>query len=649
MRNKYFIQTILLILKVYAASITVFFIFRLLLFLTELHRLEFTAETTANIIKAFLMGVRFDIVITGYLMILPSLLLLTSAILNRKNLMFIKIIFYFLLISFSLAFAVCAADIPYFNQFFKRFDTGAFEWLDSPLFVFGMIVEEPRYILAVVPFIAAITLFYKYLKNIFKQYEKTKISPKNSGLFPEIIISVLVLLLIFAGIRGRLQKKSPIRTGTAYFCQDPFLNQLGLNPVFTLVKSFLHDINSDNKSIQLIRNDIAIKNVQSCLGITKEEDFSPVARKIEFDTAAAIKPNIILIIMESMSAAKMKRFGNEDNLTPFLDSLSYHSWFFTNIYTTGKHTFNGIFSTLFSFPAIYKQHPLKRIKRFPGISHTLKQKGYTTTYFTTHDGQFDNVEGFLYANDFDNVISQKDYPSKEVKTTLGVPDDYMFRYSIPEINALHRSGKPFFVTFMTASDHGPYYVPEYFHPHSKNIKKQIVEYADWSLQQFISPASQTDWFDNTIFVFIADHGAAIDVRYPVALNYHHTPLLFYAPKIIKPREFDCTGSQMDVFPTLMGILKQPYINNTLGVDLIREKRPYAILNADDKTAALDNEFLFVLENDKKMLFRYKNNDRTNHIRDYPSKAKEMETCLKSNLQVFQYMLNHEHTLFQPKR
>ncbi len=634
-------NVLFLIIKIYILSISIFFIFRLLLFLTEMHRLVFSKETIYDVFSAFIMGMRFDIVITGYIMLLPALILFIKAILNYKNQFIDKLIYYWILILFIIAFVINAADIPYFNQFFSRFSVGAFEWIDSPVFVFKMIIQEPKYVLAFIPFLILSYLYYRGLKKIFT-YDYLCL---NANLYLKIIIALFTLFLIFLGIRGRIAQKSPIRVGTAYFCQNPFLNQLGLNPVFTFVKSYLISINEKNKPIQLIDNKTAIKNVQKYLNIKKAEYKSPIARKIEYDSSQLNKPNVIIIIMESMSAAKMKRHGNKDNLTPFLDSLSYQSYYFEHIYSAGMHTFNGIFATLFSFPALYRQHPLKAMKKYMGIATTLKNIGYSTTYFTTHDGQFDNVAGFLRANDFENIISQSDYPLNEVKTTLGVPDDYMFRYSIPLINKLYKQGKPFFVAFMTASDHGPYYLPEYFHPKTHKIKKQIVEYADWSLKQFIKLASKTDWFDNTIFVFIADHGAALNVNYDIALNYHHEPLIIYAPKILHPKLFSKIGGQIDVFPTIMGILKQSYINNTLGIDLIHENRPYIFINADDKVGVLDNKFFLILKKSgDKALYKYNNLDKTNYILNYKEKADSMETYLKSNLQVYQYMLLNDSLL-----
>ena len=193
---------------------------------------------------------------------------------------------------------------------------------------------------------------------------------------------------------------------------------------------------------------------------------------------------------------------------------------------------------------------------------------------------------------------------------------------------------------MTASDHGPYYIPDYFTPHSEKVKEQIVEYADWSLKKFIHMCSTKEWFDNTIFVFVADHGAAISPTYEIALNYHHTPLVFYAPKLIDTAmAYSCIGGQIDIFPTTLGILNLPYMNNTLGIDLLKEKRPAIFINGDDIIGVLDNEFLLIFkDNEASKLYKYKGLDKTNYANEYPEKAKEMEVYAQSNMQVYQNML-----------
>jgi len=628
-------KTISTFVKIYFTALIFFTAFRVILFITELKRINSTISIT-DILYAFLMGIRFDIVISSYILILPFIVLTVLSFFNSNYFLIRKIFFYCIYILFFLAFVVCAVDIPYFNQFFSRFSISAFEWIDSPAFIFKMIIEEPRYWLIVLPFIVAAVLFYKSLKRI---YFKDQVDVKNNT-GSKIILSILFLLIMFLGIRGRVDEKSPIRVGTAYFSNNGFLNQLGLNPNFTLLSSYLESLKPENQSIKLMDEKTALANVQKYLNIKSPDKNYPILRIVSGSDLT--RYNVVLIIMESMSAAKMHRHGNQNNLTPFLDSISYNGYYFENAYTAGIHTYNGVFSSLFSYPALFRQHPIKEssMKSYHGLFKALKDKNYSTIYFTTHDGQFDNVEGFLKANNCEMIISKDDYPAEEIKTTLGVPDDFMFRFSIPYLNDLNKKNKPFAAAFMTASDHGPYYIPEYFIPKSTGKKNQIVEYADYSLRKFIEISSKQSWFNNTIFVFVADHGAAISSDYDMPLDYNHTPLIFYAPQIIKDsKSFSSMAGQIDIFPTIMGLLNLSYENNTLGIDLLNETRPYIYFSADDKYGVIDNEWFLIVRNDgSKSLYKYRDKNTYNFASEKTDIVERMNIYAKSNLQTFQFIL-----------
>jgi len=628
---------IAIVVKLYILSLSIFFIFRAALFFTELNRIDLAVDELSDILSAFVFGLRFDIAISGYLLLLPMLFVFVLDIYNYKSKITTLILFWYIFILFSLSFIIAASDIPYFNQFFSRITIDAFQWIDSPLIVLEMIFQESKHFIFLILTIILIIVYYKFSKNILRNRSISKI--KTSLKIP---LYLFVILVMFLGIRGRIGVKSPIRVGTAYFCNNTFLNQLGLNPVFTLMTSYLE---SKKLAINIMDSDLAEKNVQEYLKISKRSLSSPIARLIKPGSELLEKPNVVIVIMESMSAAKMKRGGNPNNLTPFLDSLSYNSIYFDNFYTSGRHTFNGIFSTLFSFPAIYSEHTMKRLRKYNGISNALKKNDYQTIYFTTHDGQFDNVEAFLLDNDFDRVVSQKDFPFSELKTAFGVTDDYLFRFSIPILNKLEANSKPFLSVFMTVSDHIPYYIPEYFNPTADDEKQQIVQYADWSIKQFMKEASKQKWFNNTIFVFLADHGVPINAEYAMSLDYHHSPLMIYAPgNLNMSTQKSCIASQIDVFPTIMGLLKLPYINNTLGIDLLNDSRKYAIINGDNKIGILDNEYLLIIKKKEKMqLHKYKTHDKNNYYDDNINKAKEMEEFAKSNMQVYLDMMTRNQT------
>jgi phosphoglycerol transferase MdoB-like AlkP superfamily enzyme len=594
------------------------------------------------------MGFRFDTVITCYFLILPSFLLLILHQINLKINAISKILKTYFILVFSIAFLISGIDLTYFHHFFSRFSVAGLQWADSPAFMFKMIIQEFDFWWVIFPIIISIFIFIKLLKKITQKWitntnNQLEASPRLSS----ILISVLFLGLIFIGIRGRLERKSPIRVGTAYFSNYAFINQLGLNPTFTYLRSYLDAQKNKEQTISIIDDEIAITNTKTYLNRTGIENGSPISKNITPDSINAKPPNIILVLMESMSANKMKRFGNPDNLTPFLDSIANQGLSFDNIYSAGTHTFNGIYSTIFGMPALFTKHPMKgvTIPKMNGIGSVLNQHNYSTIYFTTHDDQFDNVGGFLRGNDFETIISQQNYPAEKVANTLGVPDDYLFEFSIDELHKLHNKNKPFLSVMMTASDHGPYHIPEYFTPKQPtDIKKQIVEYADWSIRKFIDLAKQQPWFKNTIFAFIADHGALMETKFDVPLSYNHVPFIIYAPHLITtPKTVTNYGGQIDVFPTLMNLVALPYTNNTLGVDLLTEKRPYTYFCHDEKLGVINDEFLYIYRGkENPSLYKYKT-DVTDYINDYPTIADSMKTYAISNMQTGQFLVNNGKT------
>ena len=630
--------------KLYLLLIAIYTAFRVALLLLNLDRVGST--TTWEVIQAFIMGVRFDIVTIGFVIAIPTIILTIFSFFGKKSRIFELIYTWVLTICFTITFGICAADIPYFNQFFDRFNITAFEWMATgdSVFVFKMIFEEPTYILMMLPVLASGFVFWFFANRIMKRSTGWEtVNYVQYGIY-----TVLLWGLVFIGMRGRLNEKSPIMVGTAYFCNNAMLNQLGLNPNFTLARSWLDSKDPDNQKVRFMSDEAAIALVQKNLGIENPDEDFPIARTI----ATECDPNnynVIVVIMEGMSYNKTAHGGNTHNLTPFLDALMDKSLSFNNCYTSGTHTYCGIYTTFTSYPVIFRNHALKRIPvlQYDCMAATLQQNGYQTAYFTTHDKEFDNVAGFMSQNGVERIVSQADYPANEVKTTLGVPDDYMFRFAMPIFDEMASNHKPFFAAMMTASDHGPYYIPDYFEPKNTEQKYQITEYADWSLQRFIELAQEKPWFDNTLFVFVADHGAALDTDYSIPLSYFHTPLVFYMPDKLQPQLNEAIASQMDLFPTVMGILGKNYVNNTFGIDLLNENRPYTYFMGDDKYGVLNHEWLLIKKpsEDQIGLYKYQEKEKKNYISDYPELAIEMQKYAESAWQVSEYQQDKKKTKF----
>ena len=390
---------------------------------------------------------------------------------------------------------------------------------------------------------------------------------------------------------------------------------------------------------------LAIKNIETNLNLPSKHYYdSPIARKVDAK-GAALKANVVIVMMEAMGLSKMKLDNNPVNMTPYLDSLARLSYTFTNVFSAGIHTYNGVYATLFGMPALMNQHPMENENSnqpFTGIAYTLGKYGYQTAFICPHDEEFDNMAGFLTANGFQKIIGQKDFPSEEIHSTMGVPDDVLFEHAVKEINKMSKSPKPFLASILTGSDHEPIYIPEGhgFVPKTKELKQQSAEYADWSINKFIKLCSVQPWYDSTIFVFIADHGSWYRDCYEMNLSYNKVPLVIFAPKLIKPMMNPSVGGQIDVYPTVMGILNRTYLNNTMGVDLLKEGRKYIAFSADDKLGCLNDQYFwyynYAAENE--YLLHYRDKDPNQYLNKFPQLADTLKNYAQSLLQSTQWLI-----------
>lgn len=633
------------ILSIYFVALLFFGVFRGVLFFNHLGQVAEIAGKGGLIFQAFWMGIRFDTVISCYLLALPVAVSFFFALFGFFPKALFKSIFIYSCITFSLALLVCAANIPYFNVFFKNINASIWNWMDETGFVVEMILKENNFwiyilIYLIINFIFCFILLKTY-RYFWHKAKKNQVKLNYRYVIFTFFTGVIFLGLCFIGIRGRIEQKSPIRIGTAYFCNNAFLNQLGLNPNFVLLSTTLEAKKNKAKELNLMPENEAIENVRKYLEIDGEDIcsdiHSPIARLVPAKDTIQ-KKNIILILMESMSANYLLADSVHTNV-PFLQSLLSKSTYFPNFYSAGIHTFNGVYSTLFSYPALLNQHSMKsgEIQLYAGMPAILKENGYRTLYFSTHDEQFDNIGGFLSANQMEQVIAQKDYPKKEVLSNLGVPDDYMFRVSVKYLN---EAQPPFFATFLTASNHQPFMIPDYFTPREGKMEERIVEYSDWALQQFFESIENEPWFYNTIFVLTGDHGSSKgEYLYDVSLTYHQVPLIIYEPSRPEAKIIERFGGQIDIFPTIMGLLGLEYRNNTFGTDILENSRPYTFFSSDNSFECIDDEWFYVHRiNGHESLYRHVDKNGIDLIDAHPEIADSMRKYTESMLQTAQYMI-----------
>jgi phosphoglycerol transferase MdoB-like AlkP superfamily enzyme len=583
------------IFSIYLLGIVFFTLFRvgaffihyqLLLDIPATNRFSLTLQSLS-------IGFRFDTVISMYLLALPLLVLFVNALFNN-NRYALKTIKWFINSVFFLVLFLCAADIPFFNHFNYRINSASLMWAESTDMVISMIAQDPSYWGVLVPFALVILVFFKLHTRFIKRFF---VSPTVSISWLKNSIWFLVSGgVCFLALRGTVDfNRSPLNAKDAYFSNYSILNQMALSPVYTFLKSMTEQQKSSNADLDLMESDKAFEEVRKQLNRTYLNNNS-LATLHRPDSQHITQPNVVLVLMEGLSAAKLASYGDTNNCTPYLDTLIQQSYFFNNAYSAGLHTHNGIYSSITSFPALFERHGMTQIPilRYNNLISTLRDHDYQTIYFSNHDVEFDNVGGFLVENGIQQMVSERDYDLSKKLSVWGVPDDYMFDFSIPYLNKLAANKKPFFGLYMTTSNHRPFRFPENYQRRFESDENEGAAYADWSIEQWMEKVKKEDWFENTLFVFMSDHGWAIKPRYDIPLNYVHVPLFFYSPKYFPAAiTNDKLAAQIDVFPTIMSALKLPYTQTDLGVDLFSNTRPYVYFNADDKLGVLNKNYYYI--------------------------------------------------------
>ncbi len=285
--------------------------------------------------------------------------------------------------------------------------------------------------------------------------------------------------------------------------------------------------------------------------------------------------NVVLVTIESLSAKYLGSFGDTRGLTPNLDELRRQSLFFNNFYATGTRTDRGLEAITLSVPPTPGRSIVKRIGResgFASLGQQLAAQGYDSAFLYGGRGYFDNMSAFFSGNGY-RVVDQSSANEADIhfKNAWGMADEDLYRLAIKEADTDHAAGKPFFLQLMTTSNHRPYTYPEgRIDIPSGSGREGAVKYTDHAIGEFLRDARGKPWFDNTLLVFVADHtaGSAGSQDLPVA-NYH-IPLFIYGPGLIEPREVSTVASQIDLAPTLLGLLNQDYVSTFYGRNLLRD-------------------------------------------------------------------------------
>lgn len=301
------------------------------------------------------------------------------------------------------------------------------------------------------------------------------------------------------------------------------------------------------------------------------ESASGIGRYIR-NPAPERRLNVVLISVESLSADYSGSYGRKKTLTPHLDSLSRDSLLFTDLYATGTRTVRGLEALALSVPPTPGESIVKR-ERNEGLfslADVFNGKGYESMFLYGGYGAFDNMNYFFAHNGY-AVHDRTEIPKNRIHhaNIWGVADEDLYTMALGRFDDAYRSGKPFFAHLMTTSNHRPYTFPTGRGPWPQGKRESAVAYTDWAIGDFLARARGKPWFKDTLFVITADHCASSAGKAALPVFRYHIPLWIYSPARIAPQHYDGMMSQIDIAPTVLGLLGMDYRSQFYGVDVFQ--------------------------------------------------------------------------------
>ncbi len=538
-----------------------------------------------QIALAFLIGMVHDLAFFSYLLIpfVLYLLVLPNRIYQSKLHRIISFGVFFTCI--YLLFFIELSEWTFWDEFGVRFNFIAVDYLIYTHEVVSNIIESYPlgWLLSGILALTALCFLWlrKTLADTFQADETFLSRLKIAGV-------LLLLPVISYAVVG----------ATWYqFSTNTYLNELAANGPYQFFSAFRNN-ELDYRHFYKVGDDQQLSAaIKKQLNAKDSGDLYNIKRTIK--AAGEEKHlNVVLITVESLSAEYLAGFGNQQNITPYMDEWFKQGVLFTNFYATGTRTIRGLESLTLSIPPTPGQAIVKRPDNgnLFSFGRVLQQKGYDTAFLYGGRGYFDNMNAFYSGNGY-RIVDQTDFTPEEITFTnaWGVSDDIIFNRTLKEADRDYQDHKPFFFQIMTTSNHRPFSYPEGKIDLPSGSREGAVKYTDFAIHQFIEQAKTKPWFDNTVFVMVADHCAGSARKTELPVDKYHIPLFIYSPKHVPALKNDIVSSQIDVAPTVLGFLNLSYESQFYGHDIMQMRK-------DEGRALISNYQKLGLFKDNKLVY-----------------------------------------------
>jgi phosphoglycerol transferase MdoB-like AlkP superfamily enzyme len=549
-----------------AAILAALMLSRVLLVIWQWQRVS-EAGMLGNIL---IQGLRFDLVLLGLTLLIPVLLLpllTTSRWLINSWGIFLKLYLPTMLV--LITFMECSTP-SFINQFDSRPNIFFLEYLNHPMEVGATLLATQKLPLALAFLLCGFIAWFSV--RTVKRYSS---STQPLRLITVLLITPVLLIACSAAIRSTLDHR-PVNPSTVALSNDPLANDLALNSSYTVLYAAyeMRQEPEGGSSYGEMEEQDTLNLVHKEMQIDAHDYISKELPTLHYQQATHTtkRPlNLVIILEESLGAEFVGSLGGLD-LTPNLDRLAAEGLWFENLYATGTRSVRGIEAVVSGFtptPARSVVKLGKSQKNFFTIAELLSQQGYQTSFIYGGEAQFDNMGRFFMNNGFQSVVDQDDYVNPVFTGSWGVSDEDLFNRAHEEFS--QAGDQPFFSLVFSSSNHSPFEFPDDridLKNEEKNTVNNAVRYADYAIGEFIKKARNSNYWDNTLFIIVADHNSRVHGAELVPVDYFHIPGLILGGTI-KPAVYQPVASQIDLAPTLLSLMGISSTHPMIGHDLTR--------------------------------------------------------------------------------
>ncbi len=553
--------------------------------------------SAGDFLKTFLIGLHLDLAAAAW-MIWPLLLWLSLFSNRRFNSRGNRVFFAVAVFAFwSLQTYLLSVEYYFFDEFKSRFNTVAIDYLIYPQEVFVNIWDTYPIV-----WILLGSLLIGFWVAFFSLRSAPRLWQAPVGAFSKLAhLGAAAVLTAIMVLSANFQE--------AHFGKERVLNEIANNGAVSFVAA-AWSRNLDYTAFYLtVPKAEAYRKARELLsepGAEMTSDELSTRRHIAGDPTRP-KYNVIIFLEESLGSEFWGSLGRKSTLTPCLDKLTAEGLLFENLYATGNRTVRGFEGVLSSFPPLPGDSIVKRDRsdEVETIARVLKRDGYKTMFLYGGRGLFDGMGSFASHNGYDRFIEQKDFAHPAFSTIWGVCNEDLYGRTLLEMRDLNAKGQPFFTTVLSVSNHKPYTYPAGRIPEDpkQRSRENAVKYTDWCLGQFFEGAKKEAFWTNTIFVVVADHGARVYGSQTIPIHSYEIPLLILGPAAVKePARLPQLGCQLDVAPTILGLLGRPYDTLFYGHDLLKSPPRFALFNHNRDIGIYRDNHLVILNLNQKTEF-----------------------------------------------